>query len=200
MTSSKATYSLSEVAGLLGKTHRQVRYMVQTGQLKGQRTEQGRWRVHKEDLPIEVTDAQLEDVQRLTAAAKSQAPAKPDRYSVQDLRAFQAGAPLYRDALATWGHEDQVTMRLRHALERITLGCHAFSPDQKINHFENAREALAVVVADLLLSSESEDDARMTLSDRIETELLPRVGGLIRAAERQERNARFSSFGARRRR
>lgn len=194
MTAPKTEYSIEEVAGLLGRSVRQVRYMLQTGQLKGQKSGR-RWLVRKEDLPNELPQEKADQLAAVETSA-TRADQKYHRYSVRDLKAFEAGLPLYQIAADAFGTEHPITQRIHEALQQLSLGCHVFHPEEKATHYTKARAQIALTVADLLVFNKEDK-----LAERLEDELLPKIGGLIRVAEQQEhRGGRFRNFGSARRR
>lgn len=187
-------YTLPEVAGLLNKSQRQIRYLIKTGKLPAHKPH-GRWTVKKSDLDIFTTAPQADAVQRTEAAH-----AAGRRYSVQDLQAFQVGQTIFRDMVEALTISDPNVKKLRNALEALTLGCHAFEPDEKIEYFRRVRRTLASIVAALLLPDEppADDDDQAIFAGRIEQELMPHIGGLIRAADRKQSDDRFRRFSGRR--
>jgi hypothetical protein len=198
--------TLSEAASLLGKSERQVRYLIQHGELEARKVA-GRWVVSSEALPAPERragaasssggrDPKHEVKQRLRQAAETP-PAR--RYSVRDLRAFQAAEPIYRELCTRLGAEDAVTARLRQALDLLARGCHTYQSGRKVELYEQAREQVASAVTDLLLDGPEQDETRASLADRLEAALLPQLAGLIRSSEQRRRRAPFAAFGAARR-
>jgi excisionase family DNA binding protein len=195
--------SLSQVATLLGKSERQIRYMVKSGRLAA--TKAGKeWRFETSELPL--TDEQrrglLERAATLTdAVADAVAPAVAAagdgkrRYSVTDLQAYKVGAPLYRRMVAAWGAEDTAARHLRRCLELLARGCHAFHGRDKRGHYAAAREEAASTVVALLLHVPP-DGGREELAEAIEQTMLAPLDSLIRRAERKSRSGRFEQFGA----
>lgn len=190
-------YSLTEVATLLNKNLRQIRYLIRQGRLPASK-EGGRWVVKKSDVDVKPTAPQAEAVARAEAAAGSAG----RRYSVNDLRVFQTGQALFREVVDACGPQHSISLRLRGALEAVTLGCHAFEPDEKLELFRRARRDLATAVAELLLSDAPPTEAERDFATRIEQTLIPQVSGLVRAADRSARgrrsaraDGRFRSFG-----
>ena len=178
--------SLRDAATLLGKSMRQVRYMVQQGKLKADK-KGGRWVVRRDDLPLSAGQVArgLEDQARVkqvieTALGADAKPAK--RYSVTDLRAFQTGRRLLADLRTKLGQDAAPARRMAEALALITCGCHTFHKRDKVGYFQRAREQVCYALAALLVS---EDDPERELAGRIEAELLPALGGTIRSAERR---------------
>ena len=180
--------TISEAASLLGKSERQVRYLIQQGELEARKVA-GRWVVSSEALPAPKRRAgpapssggpKHEVAERLRQAAETP-PAR--RYSVRDLRAYQAAEPIYRELCTSLGAEDAVTVRLRQALDLIARGCHTYQSGRKVEFYEQAREQVASAVTDLLLDGPAQDETRASLADRLEAALLPQLAGLIRSSE-----------------
>ena len=193
--------SLSDVATLLNKSPRQIRYMIGSGALKAKK-EGKSWRFDPDDLPLTAeqraklrdnADAVTESASK--AAGKARAAAgKPRRhYSITDLRAYQLGEPLYRQLVQACGPDDAATKRLRRALELLAIGCHAFHGREKRMHYAAAREAVASTVTDLRLSTDvdmNQNEKRCALAEALEQTLLGPINALIRRAERKASESR----------
>lgn len=112
--------SLNQAAERLGKTRRQIRYLIQQGKLPA-RKDGGRWVVDAADLPLSAAqqaagarrDAELRD-----AADRALGPRRPP-WSLKDLKAIQLGAPIYQDCRARLGAEAEATQALRAALDAL---------------------------------------------------------------------------------
>lgn len=176
--------TLDQAALLLGCTVRQVRYRVQQGTLPAHR-EGRRWLIRREDLPRAdgQATAQDRDLGRLRATVDRalDLPPRPI-YTLSQLRAFQAGAPLLASTAPLGVAE--ATRTLRAALHRLAVGFHRFHREEKLAALREARDLAATAAAELMLDGRPEAAA---LAKRIEEELLPAVGGLLRRAERRER-------------
>lgn len=200
--------SIREVATVLGKSERQVRYLVRQGSLPA-RKEANRWRIASEDLPID--DSRRETLrQRLDAArgeiesaldpvAKALAEAGDDkgeaneRYSVRRLSAFETGREIYRDLLGASVAEPARTA-LFETLVQLTQGCHAFHSEEKAEHFRSARRHAASAIAHLFLAA---DEGGEPFGERLEQELIPKISGLVASQEKgRRRSQRFERFGA----
>lgn len=117
--------SLADAAHLMGKTQRQVRYLIQQGRLKAGKAN-GRWQIDSEDLPLTAGQRQAaaargeqlrhEVEQALAPATTASKKAGHVHFSVRRLRAFQAGEPLFRDLVACIGPEASATRCLRESL------------------------------------------------------------------------------------
>ncbi|MCC6554173.1 MAG: helix-turn-helix domain-containing protein [Polyangiaceae bacterium] len=103
-----AELSLREAAAALGKSLRQVRYLITTGRLAARKTG-GEWRIRASDLqatpPRRRRAARKLEAIRTTVdetlAVDRTAARRP--WSVRDMKAFQIGLPLQRTAEADRG-------------------------------------------------------------------------------------------------
>ena len=182
--------SLAEAARLLGKSDRQVRYLIRCGRLAARKLD-GRWRIKRQDLPLSEGQRRAEEHKKERAArialevlqpAGEQAPGK--RFSVQELRAYREGAPLYRDLVARFGHRPPPVVFLREALMLLACGCHEFHARKKAELYARSREQLSRTTMALLLENEQASGAAVR---PFEQSILPAIGGLIRQAERRGR-------------
>ena len=110
---------------------------------------------------------------------------------MRDLRAFQRAEPLYLELVSKYGPMEPAVVRLAHAMELLAQGCHSYHATEKVSHYIAAREEAAVAVTNLLLGAPADNGERIELSARLEQEVLPAIGGLIRGAERRGRQRRF---------
>ena len=101
--------TLEQTATRLGKSRRQIMYMIQQGRLEAKKVA-GRWCVESDTLPLNAPQQRsYERKQRQFRSAVEEAldlepeEARPARYSVRDLKAFQITLPLYRQTVATSG-------------------------------------------------------------------------------------------------
>lgn len=176
--------SLDEAAVRCGMTVRQVRYLVQQGRLKA-RKDGSRWLVREEDLPAspQRTDAatrQHEALQAAAARAIGPEPERRRRYSVRDLRAFQAamrGWSATRDAL---GADHAATRTLRGVLDQLAVGCHRYEVREKTAAYRQARDLASLATVELLLAE------RPPLVDLVEQELLGHLAALLARGDRRE--------------
>ena len=198
--------SISEAATVLGKSQRQVRYLISQKRLKAAKVG-GRWRIESADLPLTETQrealterlkkARLAFEKGLEPAAKALKGDKQRRqFSVRDLGAFQRGEEIYRQAIQSLGPDEPGCGHLLQALTLLTRGCHTFHPAEKASRFLEAREAAATAVAALLLASDPDDELRRDIAERIEQELIPKLTGLIAMHEKRSRRSRFDRFAS----
>jgi hypothetical protein len=198
--------SLAEAATALGKSERQVRYLIKTGRLSAAK-QGGQWAIDSADLPL--TEAQRQRLaERLRGAREAfdkgldpatKAVAAGDarrQFSVTDLAAFRVAMDIYRDLKKDLGKEDPACLHLGAALVQMACGCHSFQPTDKVGRFTAARELAATAVAELLLAAEEGDRPGRSLAERLEQELIPKLGGLVAAYEKKNRRSRFDQVGS----
>lgn len=206
--------SIAEAATVLGKSQRQIRYLIKTGRLHA--TKDGhRWRIKSTDLPLSDTERQalaersqmarrafdkgLEPVTKASLTAESEGAASTDAkrsYSVTDLFAFQAGEIIYRDVTRDLGPTEPAAEFLFEALSLLSRACHCYHPKDKAERFTEARELAATAVAALLLQPGDKVDNRRRFAQRIEQEMIPKVAGLVAAYEKRSRRGRFDRFAS----
>lgn len=180
--------SLQQAAARLGKSVRQVRYLIQTGTLSAQKSG-GRWLIDAASLPL--SEPQKAAVARRERALRSDVEAglgldeaAPERYSVRDLKAFQIGLPLYRKSADQFGAEHPASAALRATLVLLAQGCHRFGHGDKAESYRAARDAASLAVCELILAGQ---DETVPLVRAIEQELMAVFSGLLRRLERRAR-------------
>lgn len=179
------TLTLEEVAHRLGKSVRQVRYMISQNTLQATKVGK-RWLIEEASLPL--TEAQTSvQTQRSSRLSKKvgKVLAVEERdvtrgYSVQNLRAFQIAQPIYQKALAHLGGEHPAVSYLFASIEQLTIGCHRFSKSDKSAAYRAARDLSARAACSLILS---EDSVALGISELLEQELLPAYSGLLKRSE-----------------
>ncbi len=180
--------SLDEAASRLGKTARQVRYLIQKGELTASKSG-GRWQIDSTDLQL--TGGQKTAKDRKAGALRRRVdealdvPQKlPRRYSVTDLKAFQLALPLYQESSDELGDDHSATVELRRVLHLLTQGCHRYEHSQKADAYRAARDAASAAVCELVLAGE---DAAQEIRQHIEQDLMAALAGLLRRLERRGR-------------
>jgi hypothetical protein len=194
--------SLAQTATVLGKSERQVRYLIKLGRLQASKAT-GTWEIDEADLPltaeqrtgigerVEVARQAFEKaVEPAVRATESTA-----TYSVTKLAAFTGGEAVYRELRDQFPADPAVPL-LFAALEHLTRGCHAFHADEKRRHFREARGLAAAALTHLLLGGQASDGTRRALAERLEQAVLPKISGLIAACEKRARQRRPEHFGA----
>lgn len=176
--------TLEEAATKLGKSVRQIRYLVKEGRLSAKKVA-GRWFVELEDAPKTSSQQGVEQrkQERLRAVVEDALELKPSetqRYSVMDLKAFQLGLPLYHKASELLGEQHSATLALRQALEHLARGCHRYDKDEKAAAYRTARDEASLAVCELLITG----GAASALVAPIEQELMAALAGLLRRLDR----------------
>jgi excisionase family DNA binding protein len=188
--------TVREAAALVGRSPRALRQWIASGRLPARR-HGATWLVRIEHMPL--TDAQrqralargeqLRDLVADVAPSPLATTRERRRRSLQDLDAFRAA----RDIAAELGRlatAIDAPHRLAHAARLVGLGAlrlgqgaHEFSNDARSASFRQARRSLARAAALSWscpsLPGEAIPDWQRC-SDRIEQEVLPLVGGLLR--------------------
>ena len=175
--------SIQQTAELLGKTRRQVIYMIKQKQLPAQKVG-GRWCVERADLGVDEAKQQRTKVragqfreameEALASASKKQ------QYTMGDLYAVKIAIPIYRELLARGPEWESASTRLRECLDHLAVGCHRFNSREKSASYRSARDAASLAAMELLLRSEDGNDA---LLQRIEGELMHAFAGILKRSE-----------------
>ena len=197
--------SLAEAATVLGKSERQVRYLIKQGTLKAQK-DNGKWTVESADLPLseeqrraigQRVEVARESFERgLEPARKAADSQGKGSYSVTQLGAFQAGQAILRDLEAGLGTESPARAMLFSTMALLARGCHSFHAATKAARYVEARETAATALTHLLLDGNQAAGLREALARRIEDELIPQIAKLAALYERRSQRARFERFGS----
>ena len=177
--------SLQQAAQILGKTRRQILYMIEQGRLPAQKIG-GRWVIDRDVLPSDPEAQQQAGARRAQFRAAIEdaltTPAgKERRYTMRDIKAVQVATPLYRQLLAHGAGCETAAAHMRHCLDQLALGCHRFDRQEKSAAYRAARDAASLAAMELLLRDGGEETA---LLDAVEQELMPALAGLLRRMER----------------
>ena len=184
--------SLSEAARLLGKSDRQVRYLIREGKLKA-RKEGGRWQVRREDLGLSPGQERAAEQKTERAARLAEEILRPEggnakkKYSIRDLRAYREGSQVYRELTGAAGADHAAAKGLRESLMLLACGYHEFLAETKADFYARARQAASRAAMALLLDDE---DGHRERIERLENGFLPALGGLIHHAEKRGRGGR----------
>jgi len=182
--------SLREAAVVLGQSERQVRYAIKQGRIKAT-LRAGRWVVDRDSLQrgTEQREHRQRQLDGLRASVEATLGLTEDaathrRWSVRDLKAFQTAVPLLRgvSGLPTSAGSDAAAAALKRTVQALTRGTHEFYRERKQTAYAEARVACCDAVSELLVAG---GQAAEALADRIEAELLPAIGGLLRRSERR---------------
>lgn len=147
----------------------------------------GRWLIEADDLPL--TTGQREAVDRKERQLRSAVEEglgiadggeRKPRYSLRDLKAFQIMLPIYRQTTQTLGAGHPAAAALRKALDQLSLGCHRFERQQKIEAYRQSRDFTSLAVCELALAETAEAD---TLINALEQNLMAALAGLLRKME-----------------
>lgn len=189
--------TIREAAPLLGRSTRAVRAKIARGELPAQR--RGRtWMIPLASLPL--TESQRQSMQQraelvrgsLDAVLPSRAAIdrRRARRSLLDLLPFTHGVRLLREvttATTAGGERDLVVRTLRHALLELSVGAAEYDTRLRADALRRARAGFARVTGLLLATLEPPDARVLQWCARIEHDVLPPIGGLLRWAERRGR-------------
>ncbi len=193
--------SLREAATLIGRSSRTLRAQLSRGEIVGTKRN-GHWTVDRHALPM--TDSQRLALQsRADAVRDAVESALPSRLAERPGQRRKSVADLdaFRHAKEAWialrqgvpGEElSPSILRAGRLLERGLLSLaeatHAFDVPSKRRVLRRARSLISRAVGHLLLSMPSiPPEPLRSIVVRIETEVLPAIGGLLRWTERLER-------------
>jgi excisionase family DNA binding protein len=181
--------SLQEAVQILGKTRRQVLYMIEQGRLPARKIG-GRWVVERADLQVDeaVQQRSSQKQARLKAVIEDAlTPGQERRYTLRDLKAVQVATPIYRDLAARGNGWEKAAAHMRTCLDQLAVGCHRYDRQEKTVAYRAARDAASLAAMELLLhTAANSPDA---LLDAIEQELMPAFAGLLRRSERRGRTS-----------
>jgi excisionase family DNA binding protein len=176
--------TLTQAAQLLGKTRRQVEYLIKTGRLPAKKVGT-HWVVEDSDLPL--SPAQRQAQERKTAALHAVAEevlgatTPKIRYSLRDLKAFREGLALVTAGRDQLPEAHPALPLLRQALDALAIGCHRFERRGKAEAYGRARDQASLAACALLVDAPPGGEA---LVAGIEQTLIPAIAGLLRRAER----------------
>lgn len=197
---------LREAATLMGMSERTLRAWLARGRVAGTKRD-GRWLVERGSLPL--TEAQRATMQdraeairdAVEAALPSRVATRADggrtrrRRSIADLDTFRAanavrGALLSAAATAEDVALGRAARSMRSGLLELCEGVHAFEASSKIRALRRARRSFSRAVGLLLIDDcgSTPDGVRHSIVERLETEVLPSLGGLLRWSERLGRS------------
>jgi excisionase family DNA binding protein len=182
--------SLQEAMQILGKTRRQVLYMIDQGRLPARKVG-SRWVVERADMQVDeaVQQRTFQKQARFKAVIEEAlTPGQERRYTLRDLKAVQVATPIYRDIAARGESWSKAAAHMRACLEQLAVGCHRYDRQEKTLAYRAARDAASLAAIELLLHHDANtpDDG---LLDAIEQELMPAMAGLLRRSERRGRAA-----------
>ncbi len=182
--------TLQQAATQLGKSVRQVRYMIKEGKLRA-RKEGAVWRIDSAGLPV-LSSAQAEasyKKERVLRAAVEEALTQGDspqkqRYSLRNVHAIAVGLPLHAKCSDLFGATHATTETLYRVLEHVACGCHRFVHVEKVDAYRAARDEASRCACALVVLGTA---PALDLLGTVENDLLPSISGLIRRYERRPR-------------
>jgi len=189
--------TIREAAPLLGRSPRAVRAKIARGELAA--TRRGRtWMIALATLPL--TEAQRQSMQQraetvrgaLDAVLPSRAATdrRRKRRSLLDLIPFTEGVRLLREIAAAPPASTayrSAQRRLRRALLALAAGAAEYDARQRALSLRRARLHFACAASLLLAAPEPPDARVLGWCERIEHDVLPPIGGLLRWAEQRGR-------------
>jgi len=172
--------SAKDAATVLGISPRTLRARIKRGDVRGYKRG-GRWFVRRADLPLDAAThhALVEKAEEVRAAVEAALPAAAGgrgggaTHSLSDNGIFVSGQALY-ERLPT----GRARAALRTALLHVAEAHSHFRPSEKRAALVCGRAAFARAAAHARLDGLAPD-----ITDALEGELLPRVGGLMRWVE-----------------
>ena len=176
--------TLEQAATRLGKSQRQVLYMIRQGRLSAEKLA-GRWFIDADAVPPLLNEPQQETQTRkqrqLRAAVDKALALEPEdqrqgRYSIRNLKAFQVALPAYRTACQEFGPDHPAARLLRQVLEHLSQGCHRFGQEDKAAAYRAARDAASLAVCELALA---ETEAADRLLYSLEQDLMAALAALL---------------------
>jgi excisionase family DNA binding protein len=181
--------SLEEATAVLGKTRRQVLYMIAQQRLPARKVG-GRWVIEREDLQGDAAIRQRASHQQAHLKAvieEALLPGNERRYTLRDLKAVQLAIPLYQQLLAGGAVWEKAAAHLRQCLDHLAMGCYRYDRQDKTMAYRAARDAASLASIELLLCPASEQTTALLAT--LEHELMPAFAGLLRRSERRGERA-----------
>lgn len=166
--------SIAEAAALLGKSVRQVRYMIDMGRIPARKVG-GRWVIRKDALPRSVGQRKAQERRRerlrdaVDDALESPRRTPKKRFSFRDLRAVQLMLPIY-EGTRELGEDHPSTLALRMSLEHLCRGCHRYQRGDKAQAYRAGRDEASRAACALALCDTGPAHDLLT---RIEDEVMP---------------------------
>jgi excisionase family DNA binding protein len=177
--------TLNQAATALGKTRRQLVYLIEQGRLPAEKIG-GRWSIDSSALEQDATARQRQQTKQANLRAAVEDALLPSdkhkRYSLRDLKAFQIAHPLYLKLCEHLGGDHVAARHLHECLGHLAQGCHRYSRAEKARAYQTARDCASLAVLGLILTA---DPALDPLLDALEQDLMPAIAGLLRRAERR---------------
>jgi hypothetical protein len=178
--------TLTETATRLGRSERQVLYMIRQGKLPAEKLA-GRWFIDTDDLPLSENQRRIRErkQQRLKETVEQALDLDGDsskaRYSVQALKAFQIALPIYQKVCSDLGENHAAVPALHRLLEQLCRGCHRYAHADKSECYRAARDEASTALCELMLT---QTGAAGEVATTLEQELMPAFAGLLRQYDR----------------
>lgn len=169
--------SLQDVATLLGCSPRTLRARLARGDVTGRKVG-SRWLIDRDALPLTADQrrALRERVDGVRATVERAIRKRSQVHSVEDLNPFSHGRAL----LHTLPADEPAAVDLRAGLTLLAVAHHEFDRQRQITALHEARAAVARAAGALLLGATPD---QLAWGRRLEDEVLPPIGGLVRWAE-----------------
>jgi hypothetical protein len=182
--------TIREAAPLLGRSPRAIRARIARGELPARR--QGHtWVLPLEHLPLTAAQraSMLGRADDARAAVEQALPSRlastraRKHRSVLDLDSFRTAREVLLEIAKTPEPDlGIVCTHLRRALDALAAGTHEFARELRARHYRAARGRVSRAIARLLTTA-TFDEPRRTWCERLEGDVLPRLGGLLRWME-----------------
>ncbi|MCC6782307.1 MAG: helix-turn-helix domain-containing protein [Planctomycetes bacterium] len=190
--------SIREAAALLGRSPRAIRARIARGELPARR--RGRvWLVDTDHIPLTVEQRARRDALAAELRATLERAAPPRAATTRDRRGRSVldFAPFteLRAVLHSCEAGDAppslaaITEIVRAACARLAIAAHEFEPRAFAAVLRAARRDLARACGTLFLAGPEPDSGALVCASKIEHEVLPRIGGLLRWAEKRQGGA-----------
>jgi len=178
--------TLGQAATALGKTRRQLVYLIEQGRLPAEKVG-GRWYLDSVVLERDPATARRLDIKNAMlkdAVEDALLPSGKQRhYSLKDIKAFQIAHPLYQGLRQRSGAPDLATAHLHECLRQLAQGCHRYGRAEKTRAYQAARDAASLAVLELMLLQDRDLEGTI---DALEQDLMPAIAGLLGRLDRCE--------------
>jgi excisionase family DNA binding protein len=137
--------SIKEAAQVLGKTRRQVAYMIDQGELPAKKSG-GRWVIERPDLNVDEPRRQRVSRKQAQFKAVIEEAVIPgnQRYTLRDLKAVQLAIPIYRQLAERGAGCEKAASHMRECLDQLAVGCHRYDRQEKTLAYPAARDAASL--------------------------------------------------------
>lgn len=152
--------SITEAATILGKTRRQVAYLIEQGLLPAKKAG-GRWVIERADLNTDTPQQQRASQKQAQFQAVIEEAVIPtnQRYTLRDLKAVQLAAPIYHQLIERGAGWDKAAAHMRECLDQLAVGCHRYDQQEKTAAYRAGRDAASLAAIELLLNHDTDQSA-----------------------------------------